>query len=89
MATDSHMPRDGQAIFVVRESQGDNARYAVCRRITTVEADHRLPGMRQTVAELVKDQGLLAGVIADDDCDEFQTAMFWSQSGRNITINIK
>lgn len=87
MATVSHIPREGQAIFVVREGEGDQARYAVCRRMTTVSGDHRLPGARQTVAEMVEEQRLLAGVIADD-CDEFQTAMFWSQSGKNITINI-
>lgn len=88
MATDSHRPREGQAIFVVREGEGDDARFAVCRRMTTVAGDHRLPGMRQTMAELVRDQGLLAGVIADDDCEGFQSTMFWSQSGKNITINI-
>ncbi len=91
MATESrtHRPDGGQAIFVVKLGDGDDVRYAVCGRISTVGGDHRLPGSRQTVAELVRDQQLLAGVMSDDDCDGFQSTMFWTQSGKNITINIR
>lgn len=91
MATISDRPHrgdDGQGIFVVRLGDGDGARFALCQRMGTVDGSHRIPGMRQTVAELVDEQKLLAGSIADEDCGGFRTASFWSQSGKNITINI-
>ena len=78
----------GNAIFIVRVGSGDDTRYALCHRLTTVSGDHRLPGAGRTVAELVEAQRLLAACLSDDDCDGPGALAFMTQSGQNITINI-
>lgn len=73
----------GSSIFVVRLGDGDEANFAVCERVGTVEGTRRLPGTGQTVAELVNEQALMAAAISSGDQDGVREQVFMSQSGEN------
>ena len=78
-------------LFIVKHGEGDDARYAICQRLTSVRGDHRIPGSRSCVADLVSEQGLLAAFLSASDCgcDGLRAMTFEPQSSRNVTINIQ
>lgn len=71
------------AIFVIRLGDTDEADFAVCERVGTIQGTRRLPGSGQTVAEIVAAQALMAAAISAGDQDGLRNLVFMAQSGEN------
>lgn len=79
----------GDGIYIVRQGSGESASYAICHRVDSVPGGHKIPGVSQTVAQLVDQQRLQAAFIEADQCEDGGEVSFRAQSGENITISFR
>ena len=84
-------PSEDPEYFVVEVGRGDDIRYAVCRQTFTVDGREGLPGLSASaLREYFKKHAVRAIPLPTaDPCDGVKTMSFLTQSGVNITINVR
>lgn len=71
-------------MFFVRLGANDKGPFAVCERVGMTDGGHVVPGTGKTVAQLVRDQGLLAAAIPRNAEGEFRDLAEMDQSAADM-----